>query len=68
MFSKSTDGGDTFSADLKITNRLDDQINPSIAVDKNGKIHVVWEDHFIINREEIYYSNSIGGSTWTTPY
>jgi hypothetical protein len=58
-FAKSSDSGSSFGSDIKINtdsgNAL--HVNPSIAVDSKGIIHVVWED----NRSgdiDIYYANS----------
>ncbi len=65
-FGNSSDGGSTFGPNI----RVDDdggssaQTEPDIAVDSQGRIHVVWSD----NREgidHIYYSNSSdGGQNW----
>ena len=64
-YSKSTDGGKTFEKDVMVDDAYtvtSQQRNPSIAVDKLGVIHVVWEDY----RDDpqlpnIYYSKSVNG-------
>jgi hypothetical protein len=73
-FSRSTDGGATWSARVKINNpsNLDDQFNPFLAVDEtNGTIGAIYYD--TINdstrkKTDVYYQmSSDGGVTWQTP-
>lgn len=45
LFSRSTDGGATFSAPLNISNNAGITQFPQIAVDSGGKIDVIWEDN-----------------------
>ena len=78
---KSTDGGVTFSAEHRVagvtnistmtggggvrTNSF-----PSMAVDKNGVVHVVYDawSHSLVDRSDIFYARSLdGGVTFTTP-
>ena len=72
MFSRSTDGGLTFSAPHRIN---DDPINPSkwhwfgtLSVAPNGRIDVVWYDtRNAVNNidSQLFYSFSTdGGATW----
>jgi len=52
-FSRSSDGGSTFSSPQNISNNLDPNLNPSIvssrvpmiAVDSGANVYVVWQDH-----------------------
>jgi hypothetical protein len=71
MFSKSTDGGETFSAGVEVIVEIDNQQDPALVVDKTGKIHVVWEDAFNVGPQRTYdvrYSNSTdNGTTWSQP-
>ncbi|UCE74295.1 MAG: exo-alpha-sialidase [Methanomassiliicoccales archaeon] len=66
-FTKSTDGGNTFSADKKINDDVGSayQSSPSIAVDGAGNIYITWRD----NRNsdsDIYFANSMnGGNTFS---
>jgi hypothetical protein len=73
MFTRSTDGGQTFSAPVRIN---DDQVNPdkwhwfgTLAVAPNGRIDVVWLDsrNAANNRDsQLFYSFSAdGGQTWS---
>ncbi len=57
-FCKSMDGGKTFSGYIDISRQLGNQINPSIAVDKYGVAHVVWQDVLDPNQQILYYTNS----------
>ncbi len=61
-YANSTDGGLSFGANLLVTTQSTDdwQNDPSVAVDFQGTVHVVWED----NRDgnwSIYYANSLDG-------
>ncbi|MCK4266827.1 MAG: Ig-like domain-containing protein [Thermoplasmata archaeon] len=66
-YSNSTDGGITFNKDVMVNSYgLKDQGYPDIAVDSDGKIHVVWDDTRndpggIPPKLDIYYANSTDG-------
>ena len=63
LYKKSTDGGVTWGADIRLTNDPSVSVNPSIAV-FNSVVHVVWQEMRDGNYE-IYYKRSIdGGLTW----
>ncbi|HEV2721211.1 MAG TPA: pre-peptidase C-terminal domain-containing protein [Thermoanaerobaculia bacterium] len=73
-FSRSTDGGTTWSAAVKINNQsgLNDQFNPFLAVDEtNGTVGAIYYD--TVNdpnrkKVDVYYQmSSDGGATWQTP-
>ncbi len=75
LFGKSTDGGSTWSStqgDTIITNpghpTVRDNINPKIAVDNGGTIHLIWIGYNVtINQWEAYYGYSKdGGTTWSS--
>ncbi len=71
VFSKSSDGGETWSDPIKINDDAEDNYNwfATISVAPNGRIDVAWVD----TRDEpgtylsaLYYSNSFdGGETWS---
>lgn len=73
-FSRSTDGGATWSARVKINNQsgLNDQFNPFLAVDEtNGNLGAIYYD--TVNdpnrkKVDVYYQMSTdAGATWQTP-
>ena len=70
-FSRSTDGGTTWSARVKINNQagLNDQFNPFLAVDEtNGNIGAIYYDTVADagrKKVDIYYQLSTnGGASW----
>ncbi|HKR63497.1 MAG TPA: pre-peptidase C-terminal domain-containing protein [Thermoanaerobaculia bacterium] len=70
-FSRSTDGGATWSARVKINNQsgLNDQFNPFLAVDEtNGTIGAIYYDTVADagrKKVDVYYQMSTdGGATW----
>jgi hypothetical protein len=70
-FSRSTDGGATWSARVKINNQsgLNDQFNPFLAVDEtNGNLGAIYYDTVADagrKKVDIYYQMSTdGGVTW----
>src|SRR3954467_11530114 len=70
-FSRSTDGGTTWSARVKINNQsgLNDQFNPFLAVDEtNATIGAIYYDTVADStrkKVDIYYQMSAdGGATW----
>ena len=70
-FSRSTDGGATWSARVKINNQsgLNDQFNPFLAVDEtNGTIGAIYYDTVADaarKKVDVYYQmSSDGGATW----
>ena len=73
-FSRSTDGGTTWSARVKLNNQsgLNDQFNPFLAVDEtNGNLGAIYYD--TVNdpnrkKVDVYYQMSAdGGVTWDAP-
>jgi len=73
-FSRSTDGGTTWSARVKINNQsgLNDQFNQFLAVDEtNGNLGAIYYDTVADpNRKKVdvyYQMSSDGGVTWDAP-
>ena len=70
-FSRSTDGGATWSAAVKLNNQsgLNDQFNPFLAVDEtNGNLGAIYYDTVADSgrkKVDVYYQLSTdGGATW----
>ncbi len=75
FFARSTDGGATWSAPVKINNQsgLNDQFNQWMAVDEtNGKIAIMYYDTVGDSTRKstnVYYQSSTDdGVTWSTPF
>ncbi|UCG68527.1 MAG: hypothetical protein JSV09_12055 [Thermoplasmata archaeon] len=74
LFSKSNDGGNTWTPSIKVCEDLtsEGQRMPSISLDTNDNIYVVWRDTHdkdpdIFSDMDIYFSKSTnGGNNFTT--
>src|SRR5882724_9919625 len=69
LFSRSTDGGVTFSAAKSLSNTSGSSFNPRIAVDAGGSMNVVWQDSpDFFGTSNVFFSGSAdGGLTFSTP-
>jgi len=70
MFSRSIDGGMTFSAPINLSNNPSGAIGPSLALDASGNIYVAWSGvaNFGNGATAIFFTRSTdGGSTFSTP-
>jgi len=73
MFIRSTDGGQTWSAPLRINDDPGDSYSyqwfGTMSVAPNGRIDVIWNDTRndpLAQFSEVYYSSSVdGGRTWS---
>src|SRR5438552_683341 len=65
FFSRSTDGGVTFSPRKNISNNAGSSVFPQIAADSNGNINVVWEDSTPGNFCILFTRSSDGGITFS---
>ena len=64
-YKKSSDGGNTWTGDKRLTKDSHLSEDPAIAIDRNG-IHVVWWHDRDGNLEIYYKRSSDGGNTWTS--
>jgi hypothetical protein len=64
-YKKSTDGGATWST-KRLTQNSGYSRDPSIAIDSNDYIHLVWWDSTPGSFEAFYKKSTNGGATWTT--
>lgn len=62
-YKRSTDGGGTWSDDLRLTSDTNNSDRPSVAVAGNV-VHVVWYDTRDGNREIYYKRSTDGGVSW----
>jgi hypothetical protein len=64
-YKRSTDGGVSWGADIRLTNNTAQSVYPSVAV-SGSTVHVVWYDSPAEN-DEIYYKRSTdAGISWGT--
>nr|MCH9657354.1 glycoside hydrolase [archaeon] len=66
LFSKSTDGGITWSTPQNISNNSEVSSHPSIATDGTN-ILVTWDDNLLGNQNIFFSKSTDGGITWSTP-
>lgn len=66
LFSRSTDGGMTFSAPKNLSNTSGFSFNPRVAVDSKGAVSVVWLDDTPGNLD-VFFSRSTDGVNFSTP-
>ncbi|HLG34364.1 MAG TPA: exo-alpha-sialidase [Bacteroidia bacterium] len=62
-YKRSTDGGISWGADVRLTNSTPWSVFPSVAV-SGSVVHVVWEDTRDGNREIYYKRSTDGGISW----
>ncbi len=70
FFSKSTDGGLSFSSNVRVNDVIPQaQFDPAVAVDSVGLIHVVWTDsrNAFTTGPDIFYGNSTDGGLSFNP-
>jgi hypothetical protein len=65
LYSKSTDGGATWSAVVNISNNSGGSFSPAIIVDSGNNLHVVWTDTTPGNYDIFYSKSTDGGATWS---
>ncbi|MFA5806017.1 MAG: exo-alpha-sialidase [Melioribacteraceae bacterium] len=62
-YKNSSDGGDTWSADLRLSNTASKSWMPSVAI-SGSVVHVVWHDSTAGNWEIYYKRSTNGGISW----
>jgi hypothetical protein len=65
FLKKSTDEGKTWTTQ-RLTWTSDASATPSIAVDSNNFIHIVWHDYTPGNWDIYYKKSTNGGTSWTS--
>lgn len=67
LFSRSNDGGVTFSPAKNLSSSLGFSFNPRITVDSQGGINVVWQDNTAGNYDVFFSRSSDGGVNFSKP-
>lgn len=67
LFSRSTDGGATFSTPINLSNASEYSYNPRIAVGSAGDVNVVWEYETSDNTDIMFSHSTDAGATFATP-
>jgi len=62
-YKRSTNGGSSWSTDVRLTNNTGISFSPSVSVSGNT-VHVVWDDNRDGNYEIYYKSSPDGGTSW----
>jgi len=63
-YKRSTDGGDTWQADLRMTEDPGLSYGSSLCLDSSGRLHAVWFDDRDGNCEIYTKRSTDGGTTW----
>jgi hypothetical protein len=64
-FKRSTNWGNTWGPDVRLSYHPSFSRLPTLAVDGSGGIHVAWQDRRVSSHNEIYYIRSTDrGETW----
>jgi hypothetical protein len=67
IFSRSTDGGATFSAPLNLSNSTDPMVSaPAITIDAKGAVNVVWSKGNT-GSTQVFYTRSTNGKAFSSP-
>ena len=64
-YKRSTDGGTSWTT-KRLTWNSGDSLDPIIAADSGGNIHIVWHDHSPGDGEIYYKKSTNGGAAWTS--
>lgn len=67
MFSRSTDGGETFSTPLRVSTGAGRATEAAIATDGAGRLSVVWVDESSGTAEAYYSRSTDNGRTFSEP-
>ncbi|RMH75706.1 MAG: hypothetical protein D6681_22070, partial [Calditrichaeota bacterium] len=69
-FTESTDAGQTWTKDRRLNIVGQQCLNPGISVDKNGIVHVIYEEQWDNNGQlvyDVYHTMRDGNGLWSTP-
>jgi hypothetical protein len=63
-FTKSTDSGNTWSGEKRVTWNAGNSFRPLIAHESTGNIHVIWADDSTGSYQVLYRKSTNDGATW----
>ena len=64
-YKNSGDGGVTWTTSQRLTWTSGAAMDPAIAIDSFGSLHVAWDDWASVSNEIYYRKSDDGGATWT---
>jgi BNR repeat-like domain len=64
-YKKSSDGGSTWTTSRRLSWTSGYSLNPAIAADSSGHLHVIWRDDTPGNFEVYYKKSTDGGTSWS---
>lgn len=67
FYKQSQDGGATWSKLIRLTWNSGQSYDPSLAVDSNDTLHLVWEDNSSGGKEIYYRQGELNGKNWSAP-
>ena len=67
LFSRSVDGGVTFSAPVMVSTNAGGSMAPQMAVDPAGNVNLVWEDDITSSSDIAYSRSQDHGQTFSAP-
>jgi len=67
LFSKSTDGGTTWSSPFSISNTESQSTQPTI-ITFGTDILITWTEHIVDSQEVVFSKSTDGGVTWSSPF
>lgn len=67
FFSRSTDGGATFSAPAPLSTNASGSVSPQIAIGLNGNLTAVWEDDTAVTSDISFSHSADHGATFSIP-
>jgi len=67
MFSRSTDGGQTFSDPAQVSQAGGDATEAHVRVDSSNNIHIVWVGNTEVDPQAFYSRSTDGGASFSDP-
>ena len=68
LYMNSSDRGSTWSEIKKLSNSTAHSEYPSLSIDPEDHLHLIWEDHVNGNGNILYTKSTDGGTNWNNSY